>query len=60
MKLIQFAVLTVLAAVTGVKAAATDSNTGICILPCYPEETECVEGWYAAQFRDCWTCCTET
>ncbi|KAG1819661.1 uncharacterized protein BJ212DRAFT_1267244 [Suillus subaureus] len=59
MKLIQFAVLAVLAAVTGVKAAATDSNTGICILPCFSKEPECTEGWYAVKLGDCWTCCTE-
>ncbi|KAG1882872.1 hypothetical protein F4604DRAFT_1739246 [Suillus subluteus] len=59
MKPIQFAILAVLAAVAGVKAAP-DGTTEICLRACFPEEPQCAEGWYPVELGVCWTCCTES
>ncbi|KAG2124540.1 hypothetical protein BD769DRAFT_1467561 [Suillus cothurnatus] len=58
MKSIQFAILAILAAVAGVKAA-TDGTTEICQFICLHEEPVCPEGWYAYETGDCWTCCRD-
>jgi hypothetical protein len=59
MKPIQFAILAILAAVAGVKAATTDETIEICQKICHDEEPVCAEGWYPVEMGVCWTCCTE-
>lgn len=59
MKPIQFAILAILAAVAGVKAASTTTNDGVCDdSQCYTRAPACSDDAIAVEiYSDCWTCC---
>ncbi|RYO30201.1 hypothetical protein AA0113_g2460 [Alternaria arborescens] len=49
-------IITLLTAFVGATPAAS-SQTKACTRPCFPEATECGEGWEPVHSGECWFCC---